>query len=172
MALVAGTASASVWTNGGGDRAYTNPLNWDNGIVPVHGTQWCEVYTDTAGQGPIVTSDEGAYGLYAAGGDIDIRAGGDISTKGPGYIGAQGETAVVDVAAGGTMYIQSNIYTTSKNLMVGHGLGSNGTLNINGGDVRHGRMLQIGVAEGTGEIQPCMSVTWELARSISAVAKC
>lgn len=131
---LASSAQAQLWTNGDGDQAWENGLNWDGGVVPQTGLT--NINTATAGQTPIITT---AVNLTAfdtfigagagASGVLDINSGGSIDTSSKWiFVGDAGGTGRINVNSGGSMLSDNRI-------RLGDGGGAHGILNVDGGSI-------------------------------------
>jgi len=116
-------ADYSNWTNNGGDRLWTNHLNWSLNAVP---TQWTAVTIDKPGaQGPIVSTNVIVYGIDGPGKSLAGQTNMDIT--------------------GGTFKV------TSTNWTIGINSGSIGVLNLSNASVQVDCGLNVG-QNGSGTI--------------------
>jgi hypothetical protein len=149
MLVVCLAMPATTWgawfSNGGGDGLWTNPLNWDTGLVPTVADGKVEIQS-------AVTLDSGTHSILG----LEIYSDGTlIQTAGIlNIVGDDRDSAVkIGDSSAGTIRISgtATFNMTGDEIIVGFGSGTSGTLKItgSGATINTGGLITDSGATGT-----------------------
>ncbi|MCK4960384.1 MAG: PASTA domain-containing protein, partial [Planctomycetes bacterium] len=137
-------AGDSNWTNGGGDRAWDNAINWSAGVP--RSIDKAGIRNDSV-SGPIIDTGTTALALNMVVGDFSSTAdsvdmtGGSLTVGGWLILGYGVANNATFTISGGTVDTGGNLYT---------GFNGAGTLDMTGGSITVGSTF--GIAQNTGSI--------------------